>query len=105
MHAHRQDMVNVELTVEEVRYAVECAILSKYPFLDEKSGWDLQDAHFHEKNLNSCHQDAEGWSGATFFYTKNIEVEDAPSKRQCVCALVTDAPVTNCQNNCLKPCK
>lgn len=79
MNASRQDMMNVELTVEEVRYAVECAILSKYPFLDERSGWDLQNFLFREKNLNSSHGDAEGWNGATFFFTKDIEVEDAPS--------------------------
>jgi len=97
MHAHRQDMVNVELTVEEVRYAIECAILSKYPFLDEKSGWDLQDSHFHIKNLNSCDRDSDGYVGAAFFYVKNIEVEDAPVEKKCGESI--------CCENCLKPCK
>lgn len=93
MNASRQDMVNVELTVEEVRYAIEYAILKKYPSLDTDD-WDLQDAHFHEKNLNSSHGDAAGWSGATFFFVKDIEVDGAPAKKDCG---------GGC-GNCLKPC-
>lgn len=98
MHAHRQDMVNVELTVAEVRYAIECAVLSKYPFLDA-DGWDLQDKHFHEKNLNSGHQDSEGWNGATYFFTKDIKIEDAPVEKKCGESICCD------ENNCLKPCR
>lgn len=92
MHAHRQDMMNVELTVEEVRTIIEQAIVNKYALLDNT--WDLQDAHFHEKNLNSAHGDAAGWSGATFFFTKDIKVEDAP-KRDC-----DGASCGNCLNSC-----
>jgi len=91
MNAHRQEIVNVELTVEEVRYAIECAILSKYPFLDQRNGWDLQDTRFHEKNLHSVNQDSGDWSGATYFFVKDVEVDDAPLKEGC--------------GNCLKPCK
>lgn len=98
MHAHRQDMVNVELTVEEVRYAIECAVLKKYPFLDA-DGWDLQDMHFHEKSLNSGHQDAEGWSGATYFFVKDIKIEDAPVEKKCGESICCD------ENNCLNSCR
>ena len=92
MHAHRQDMMNVELTVEEVRTIIEQAIVNKYAVLDNT--WDLQDAHFHEKNLNSAHGDAAGWTGVTFFFTKDIEVEDAP-KRDC-----DGASCGKCLNSC-----
>jgi hypothetical protein len=92
MNANRQDMANVELTVEEVRYAIECAILSKYPFLDERQGWDLQDAEFHDKNLNDYRSATANVAGATFFYVKNIKVDDAP-------------PADKGCGNCLKPCR
>lgn len=104
MNAHRQDMVNVELSVEEVRYAIECAVLKKYPFLDA-DGWDLQDLNFHEKNLNSGHQDAEGWSGATYFFVKNIEVEDSPPSANTVQVNHGDKHCGSDCGKCLNSCR
>lgn len=103
MNAHRQDMVNVELTVQELRAIVEEAIVRKYPFLAEGNGWELQDTAFHEKNLHNVSQDSGGRSGATYFFVKDVGVDIAPLNRECKCANRMDAPVTNCQNNCLKP--
>ena len=98
MNAHRQDMVNVELTKEEVIYAIECAILSKYSFLDKRNGWDLQDLSFHDKNLNSCDKDSSDYAGVTFFYVKDIEVEDAPVEKKCGESIC-------CENKCLNSCR
>ena len=95
MNAHRQDMVNVELTVGELRAIVEEAIVNKYPFLAESNGWSLQDMSFHAQNLNSNHhQDADGWSGATYFFVKDVAVECAPLKEGCRCATI--GPAVRC---------
>lgn len=93
MHAHRQDMVNVELTVDEVRTIIEQAIVNKYSVLDNT--WELQDAHFHDKNLNAAHDDSGKFTGVTFFFVKDIQVEDSSSKN----------PLCGDCGNCLKTCK
>ena len=85
MHAHRQDMVNVELTVDEVRTIIEQAIVNKYSVLDNT--WELQDAHFHDKNLNAAHDDSGKFTGVTFFFVKDIEI---------------DKPVHGCSGGCGK---
>lgn len=98
MNAHRQDMVNVELTVQELRAIVEEAIVRKYPFLAEGNGWNLQDTAFHEKNLHSVNQDSGDWSGATYFFVKDVEVDDAPLKER-RCAL-KDGRCAICNADC-----
>ena len=53
MHAHRQDMVNVELTKDEVCAAIQRVISEKYPLLN--SGWDVQDLEkFAELIVREC---------------------------------------------------
>jgi hypothetical protein len=105
MNAHRQDMVNVELTKEEVIYAIECAILSKYSFLDKRNGWDLQDLSFHDKNLNSCDKDSSDYAGVTFFYVKDIEVDDAPPNKNTVQVNHGDKHCGSDCGNCLNSCR
>lgn len=93
MNAHRQDMVNVELTVGEVSDAIERAILEKYKFLTEDSGWDVMDVGFDAKNLNACGPDANSKIGVTYFFTRDVEVEGL--KEVCI---------GDCRN-CLKECR
>jgi len=93
MNAHRQDMVNVELTVEEVTYAIEYAILKKYPFLDNDD-WGIEDISFDEKNLNSCGPDSGKRSGVHYYFTRTVGVDIQPvTKSACDC------------ENYLKPCR
>lgn len=95
MTGHRQEMLNVSLTVGEIQEAIERRIMEKYKFLTGEDGWDLQDLHYHKDNLHDVDQNKQG---ATIFFVRDIPVpEDAqsmPIKEKCggVC--------TNCLNSC-----
>ena len=99
MNAHRQDMMNVELTVEEVRESIERTILEKYKFLTPDAGWELQDLHFNDKHLNSGDRDCGGYTGATYFFVKDIKVDDAPVEKKCGESICCD------ENKCLNSCR
>ena len=95
MNGHRQEMLNVTLTVGEIQEAIERRILEKYKFLTREDGWDLQDLHYHKENLHEVDQNKQG---ATIFFVRDIPVpEDAQSM-----------PIKKCEGGCgkcLNSCK
>lgn len=93
MNAHRQDMVNVELTVDELHDAVERAILNKYPFLAAPE-WELEDIGFSKENLNLCDIDAGKRNAVHYYFTRTVGDDIQPvTKSACDC------------ENYLKPCR
>ena len=95
MNGHRQEMLNVTLTVGEIQEAIERRILEKYKFLTREDGWEIQEIGFHEKNVNGIDPNA---IGATGFFLKEIPVpEDAhsmPIKEKC------EGGCGKCLNSC-----
>jgi hypothetical protein len=93
MTGHRQEMLNVTLSVGEIQEAIERRIMEKYKFLTGEDGWDLQDLHYHKDNLHDVDQNKQG---ATIFFVREIPVAEdaAPLKEACggVC--------TKCLNSC-----
>ena len=94
MNGHRQEMLNVTLSVGEIRESIERRIMEKYKFLTEQDGWDLQDLHYHKDSLNDVDQNKQG---ATIYFVRDIPVaEDAESMPIKKCGGVC----TKCLNSC-----
>ena len=85
MTGHRQEMINITLSVAEVTDAIQRAVLNKYKFLVDEDNWFCQDWHYHKDNLNAVDSKAEG---VTCFYVREIPVAEdiAPAtvKKDCV---------------------
>lgn len=96
MTGHRQEMLNVSLTVGEIHEAIERRILEKYKFLvDQPGNWELQDIHFHKETINQSDLNKEG---ASVFYVNDIPVaEDAAPLQEKRCE-------GGC-GKCLKSCR
>jgi hypothetical protein len=96
MTGHRQEMLNVTLSVGEIQEAIERRIMEKYKFLvDQPGNWELQDIHFHKENLHGADQNKQG---ATVFFVQEIPVaEDVAPLKESRCGDVC----TKCLKSCL----
>lgn len=97
MTANESRIVTVELTGEELVYAIECAILAKYPHLDERNGWEWEDADIRDGAIHAANSQKVMGS---FVYIKHDE--------DCGCAEWLGAPTSGCATcpkNCLKECR